>query len=298
MTDSRSRRSETGLSHLDRKAVSEIRVSETRISEETVIERARAAWPQFQIKMDRFAAHLSSVLDHSLPLREALEQLAIEDLYLAYACSENDAAALKSFARNYDEELRAITAKLRISSSEFDDIRQGLWNKLFLSNGNNPPAILKYGGRGQLRHWFRVLATRSILDEVRRAKSPEALQLLSNPDLNQAAAEADPELANIRHQYEDTFRVAFEKAVNALDSQERNLLKCHYIRGMSTDQLARAFGMHKATAARHVIKAREKLLEFTRFRLKAELGASSSELDSVMRLFDGEMSVSFSRLLK
>jgi len=298
MTDSRSRRSETGSSHLDRKAVSEIRFSEPRISEEKSLERARAAWPQFQIEMDRFAAHLSSVLDHSLPLGEAIEQIVIEDLFLAYACSANDAAALKAFAREYDEELHAITTKLRISRSESDDIRQGLWNKLFLSNGNNPPAILKYGGRGQLRHWFRVLATRSILDDMRRAKSPEALPLSSHPDLDQAAAQADPELANIRHQYADTFRLAFEKAVNALESQERNLLKCHYIRGMSTDQLARAFGMHKATAARHVIKAREKLLEFTRVHLKAVLGVNSDELDSVMRLFDGDLSVSLSRLLE
>lgn len=68
--------------------------------------------------------------------------------------------------------------------------------------------------------------------------------------------------------------------------------------GMSTEQLAQAFGIHKATAARHVARARDKLLQFTRDRLKVQLGADSGELDSVMRLFDGEFSVSLSRLLE
>ena len=57
-------------------------------------------------------------------------------------------------------------------------------------------------------------------------------------------------------------------------------------------------GTHKATAARHLAKARDKLLRGTRARLKRELGVDSGELDSVMRLFDEEMSVSLSRLLK
>jgi hypothetical protein len=44
-------------------------------------------------------------------------------------------------------------------------------------------------------------------------------------------------------------------------------------------------------------RAREKLLELTRGGLKAQLGMNSGELDSVMRLFDGEMSITLSKLL-
>ena len=109
--------------------------------------------------------------------------------------------------------------------------------------------------------------------------------------------DADPELAHIRERYRSEFHAAFGKAVSALDPEERNLLRCTYLNGMSTDELGRAFGMHKATAARHLSKARDKLLDLTRAELKEQLGANSGELDSVIRLFDGELSISLSRLL-
>ena len=105
------------------------------------------------------------------------------------------------------------------------------------------------------------------------------------------------ELAHIRERYRNEFQAAFGKAVSGLDPEERNLMRCTYLNGMSTDELGRAFGMHKATAARHLSKARDKLLALTRAELKEHLGANSSELDSVIRLFDGELSISLSRLL-
>ena len=44
--------------------------------------------------------------------------------------------------------------------------------------------------------------------------------------------------------------------------------------------------------------ARRRLLQLTRDELKDHLGANSGELDSVLRLFDGELSLTLSRLLQ
>jgi RNA polymerase sigma-70 factor (ECF subfamily) len=225
--------------------------------------------------------------------------LAVEDLFLAYACAEGDPIALKFFATECDGELKAVAQKLRISPSDIDDIRQKLWDKLFLESAGHPKKILEYHGAGGLRHWFRVLAARLILDELRKAKRQANHPFAADDNaLWSAAPNADPELDNIRRRYKDAFRSAFENAVRALEPDERNILRCHYLMGMSTEQMAQAFGTHKATAARHAARARDKLLQFTRDRLKMHLGADSGELDSVMRLFDGEMSVSLSRLLQ
>jgi RNA polymerase sigma-70 factor (ECF subfamily) len=239
------------------------------------------------------------MVDQTLPAEDALRQIAIEDLFLAYACSLSDKKALKLFASECDGELRAVANKLRISTSDFDDVRQRLWDKLFLASGDRSPKILEYRGKGQLRHWFRVLAARSILDDLRKSKRFEGLNIEPGDSaLWRTAPQVDPELANIRQRYKDDFRAAFESALKALEPEERNLLKGHYVGGMSTEQLAKAFGIHKATAARHIAKARDKLLEHTRAHLKSQLGANSDDLDSVMRLFDGEMSISLSRMLK
>ena len=283
----------------DFESSTDLKLSREQVLAKRIAERAREAWPVLSIDEQPFVERVISLLDATLPVEEALRHLAIEDLFLAYACSLNDKKALTEFAKECDGELRIVARKLHITNDEFDDVRQELWDKLFLPSGDRPPKILEYCGRGQLRHWFRVLATRSILYDLRKSRRLENRQFTQgDPLLGEAALDTDPELASIRAHYRDAFRSAFEKAVQILEPEERNLLKCHYILGMSTDQLAKAFGNHKATAARHLAKAREKLLEHTRTQLKDQLDATSVELDSVMRLFEGELSISLSRLLK
>jgi RNA polymerase sigma-70 factor len=298
MADTGSPQPMRAIQNLGAEAASKGRRSEQQVIYEFLAGRVHAAWPCVHVELAPFVTHVATLLDRSLPMGEALKQLSIEDLFLAYACSVEDAFALATLTREFEAELSAIGAKFRIPSSDLDDIRQTLWNTLFLRTGDSPAVILKYGGKGQLRHWFRVLATRAVLNELRRAKSSDKLKFAVDLDFDQAATEADPELANIRHHYKHNFRVAFTKAVSKLEAHERNILRCHYIQSMSTDQIARAFGVHKATAARHVVKARERLLELTRAGLKSQLGADSRELESVLRLFDGEASLSLSRLLK
>jgi len=111
-------------------------------------------------------------------------------------------------------------------------------------------------------------------------------------------AEADPELASVRRQYQVAFRAAFRAAVDGLVPEERNMLKCHYLMGMSTEQIGKAFGIHKATAARCLVRTREKLLLETRELVKRSLRANTDELSSVMRLFDDGLSTSLSGLLQ
>ncbi len=283
----------------DFESSAELRLSNEQILAKLIAERARVAWPALSIDTEPFIGRVISLVDTTLPAEEALGRLAIEDLFLAYACSLNDNKALSAFAEEYDRELRIIARRLHISDDEFDDVRQELWDRLFLVSGDQPPKILEYRGRGPLRHWFRVLATRSILYDLRKSRRLENRQFTDGePPLREAALDTDPELASIRGYYREAFRSAFEKAARILEPEERNLLKCHYILGMSTDQLAKSFGTHKATAARHVASARQKLLDQTRSQLKGQLDIDSVELDSVMRLFDGEISISLSRLLK
>jgi RNA polymerase sigma-70 factor (ECF subfamily) len=261
-------------------------------------ERALTAWPNLSVNTEPFIARVLACLESMTDTKQVVDSLAIEDLFLAYACSMRSEAALAAFAREFDGEFRSVTNKLRVATSDYDDLRQSLWNKLFLTSETQCPKILEYLGKGPLRHWFRVLATRLVLDELRKEKRLEVSRaVVTEQALSEGVPDADPELAHIRERYRSEFHAAFGKAVSALDPEERNLLRCTYLNGMSTDELGRAFGMHKATAARHLSKARDKLLDLTRAELKEQLGANSGELDSVIRLFDGELSISLSRLL-
>jgi len=240
---------------------------------------------------------LQQVRDTENPI-EALNRLAIDDLYLAYACSVGSEPALKAFAKECEPEFQTVVARLKVSAADADDLRQKLWDKLFLNGAGSPMRILEYRGLGRLRHWVRVLAARMVLDEFRKSKRGTMLNTLAHGENFLLSAQAaDPELDNLLRQYRPIFRKAFERAAQDLEPHERNLLKCHFIRGMSTDQLGVSFGVHKATAARHLARSRERLLAGIREQLRALSGANSEELDSVIRLFEGNVSLSLSRLL-
>ena len=274
-------------------------LSDEQILANRISQRALSRWSNLGIDVDPFVSSTLLLLDRTKPVAKALESIMIEDLFLAYACDLNHPQALAAFDQECTIELCALASKFHITPSDLDDIRQTLWNKLFVGTGENRPKISEYRGSGELRNWFRVLAARTILSELRGSRRrANALTEVRDKALVDFVPTTDPELENIRRLYKDTFRAAFEKAVGALQPEERNLLRCSHILGMSTDEIGKAFGIHKATAARQVARARTKLLQLTRDELKDHLGANSGELDSVLRLFDGELSLTLSRLLQ
>src|SRR5262249_30883742 len=153
--------------------------------------------------------------------------------------------------------------------------------KLFVGSGGRP-RILDYSGRGKLRFWFRVAAGRNLLDDVRK-KTPLGSAAKDEALLDLPSSEADPEILHMKPLDRHEFNLAFEEAARALTPEDRNALRSYYAHGMSIDEIAAAFGVHRATAARRVNRAREKLLSDTQRRLAARLALSQRELDSIMR---------------
>ncbi len=267
--------------------------------EDEIARRVKTAWPTLQLELSPFLEWVYSIFEQQRQPSDAVARLNIGDLFLAYACSKGEPAALRAFERDYAGELRAVAAKLRIAESDCDDVRQRLWDKLFTNLPGCRMKILEYRGSGPLRHWFRVVATRCLLDELRESKRRRSHQLHSSDAvLSLKVTNSDPELLSVRRQHQVAFRDAFRMAVHRLEPEERNVLKCHYLMGMSTEQIGKAFGIHKATAARHLARTREKLLSDTRELVKASLRANTDELNSVMRLFDEGLSTSLSALLQ
>ncbi len=144
---------------------------------------------------------------------------------LAYACSTGCDDALKAFTQECEGELRAVAQKLKIFGDELDDVRQIVWDKVFLESPEHSKRILEYRGAGRLLHWFRVLAARTMLDELRKARRSDKQQLLARDSaLWNTAPSADPEFANMRNKYKDSFRAAFESAAHSLEPEERRNL--------------------------------------------------------------------------
>jgi RNA polymerase sigma-70 factor (ECF subfamily) len=166
----------------------------------------------------------------------------------------------------------------------------------FGERGGRPPRIADYAGQGLLRNWLRVLAVRTFInlgkrkDRAREAAAHER-ELLALPD------PLDLELDFVKHEYRAVLTQALFDAARALAPGDRHLLRQHLAGGMSVDQLGAVYGIHRATAARRLVRAREQLLAGVRAAMSERLGVSGEELESLVRAISSRLDASLARLL-
>ena len=254
-------------------------------------EVGRATWPGVQVSAADFANHLALHLGLSSEAAASLDTRA-GDLYLAVGAARGDAAAISVIDRTCIAKVDVALHGM-LSASEIDDLKQQLRQRLFVGT-TGAPKILDYAGRGELRAWVRASAVRAAISVLRSQKREH----VHRQDLWIAAPEigVDPTIDHLRPRLQTEFRAAFEAALRSLETRERNLLKHHFLDGLSTDELATLHRVHRATAFRWLTRARERLLAQTRQALAARLSLGRSELDSIMRLVDSQLEVSVVRL--
>jgi RNA polymerase sigma-70 factor (ECF subfamily) len=200
---------------------------------------------------------------------------------------------LAAFDATFGGEHKIVLARGRASFIDADDFRQACHVKLFTSS---PPKIAEYSGQGDLRHWLRVTLMRTLIDLSRARRH---LEVPANEErlLEVPGPDHDPELGYLKTHYEGEFRRAFEEAAADLSADDRNVLRAHFMHGLTVDEIGRMLGVHRATAARRVAKARDDLLAGTRRRLMNKLRLDREELDSVLRMIESNVQVSLARVL-
>ncbi len=259
----------------------------------TARDAGAAAWAPLQLSDERFLRHLADRLPEGGTALERLKGVYLTDLYLACACAQGDAVALKLIQERVWDDARLAIRRL-VPAEAISEVEQRVRAKLFLEEEGRPPRIAIYIGRGPLAGWLRAVAVREALMFLRSRKQ----EALAPPDeLLELATAESPEQLLMRQQFEQHFRGCFEAALKALPQRERSCLRLHLVAGAGIDQLGQIYGVHRATAARWLARAREGLLTATRACLQQQLQLTPSSLDSLLRLVDSQLDVSLQRLL-
>lgn len=243
---------------------------------------AQAAWPGIVVPPEVFRAYLRE-RNISDPERAA-------DLYIACACSRGDARAIAALEARHFGEIDRTLIRRRLPAASIAEVKQILREKLFVTR---PPRILDYAGRGDLGAWLRVTAVRQALKILRsehRERPASDERLLDGPALGD-----DPELALMKGASSAAFAQAFQQALAALAPREQNLLRQHFLDGLTLDELATLHRVHRATCARWLAQARESVVAATRERLGAQ---STGEYESILRLVRSRFEVSVRRFMK
>src|SRR5262249_2283616 len=159
-----------------------------------------------------------------------------------------------------------------------------------LADGGRP-RVVDYAGRGRLRGLVQVTATRAAIDRIRHEEREAELPSRS------LAGPGDLELSLIKAQYRDAFTAGFSSAVPVVPRRGRNLMRLHFLGGVTLEQLAQMYGVHRATVVRWLAAAREAVLEATRTHVAETIGAPADELDEMFSLVRSRVELSVERML-
>jgi RNA polymerase sigma-70 factor (ECF subfamily) len=249
-------------------------------------EVGRLRWPDVPLTYERFAAHLAILV-----IDEARLMIHAADLFLAIAAVRGDARALQHFDREYLRPAKAAVARIDRAPHFVDDVMQHL--RLVLLTGAEPK-LGTYAAAGRLLDWVRVSAVRTALN-LKRAE----YRILPTEDVRFDALlpAVEGELDGVRGRYVQEVQLALADCFKRLAPRERNLLRLHFIDGLSLDALATMHGVHRATVARWLVSIRRALLDEACSRLGGEQRLASRSVRSLYRWLEQDLHLSISKLL-
>src|SRR5262249_10518973 len=157
--------------------------------------------------------------------------------------------------REFLGSISSILARGSLRALPVDDVRQRIRERLFVGTSK----IADFSGRGALANWVQVVALRVAVDAAREQRSLPMAESVGVEDLRLAGT--DPELTLIKERYREPFKQALRSALRGLTSEQRNLLRLHFVDGVTLDRLAALFEVHRATIARHIARARDAVFD-------------------------------------
>lgn len=217
------------------------------------------------------------------------------DLALALAAGRGIVAAIAELERQFRITIDSTCRRFAGPGQTADDLKQILRAKLFVAEPGKSPKIADYGGQGFLENWLRVTAVRIFLDLHKR--KDRAREELAGDDVLALPEPSDLMLDVIKTEYRAAVAAAMHVAARKLEPGDRHLLRQHFVANLSIDQLGAVLGIHRATAARRITRAREQLVADTRKELAKHLRLDPTELDDMIGLVMSRLDVSIGKLL-
>lgn len=254
--------------------------------------RARTRWPDVNVDVAKFADEIFRRLGADVD-SDKLAAYVTDDVYLAIACLDGDRAAIDHLERDYFSEIDRAARKVRATDDQANEVRGHLRRILFTAEPTRAASLAEFTGKGDLRGYLRVIATRELIRAVNRSRKEEPIEpLLEQLDVSRA-----PELAMLRLRHGPTIAEALRAALEALEERPRSLLRYSLVSGWSVDRIGELYGVHRATAARWLNAARDALGEQIRREVAARLTIAVSDVDSIVRQVQSQIDVSLLRIL-
>jgi RNA polymerase sigma-70 factor, ECF subfamily len=240
--------------------------------------RGKSVWASLGVTYDQFDQQATRANGGS-----ARVPSHAEDFYLSVACANADALAHAVLEAEYFPMLRQAVRAMVPDGAAVDDILQNVRMRLLAGAA---PKIGTYRGQGSLSGWLRTVTTHAARDHCREKKSErrrQRLLYLSQP--GQPGDEPDATARRIAaDQHERACERAWSNAMRSVDSADLHLLHHRFALGLSIDALSPIYSVHRATIARRVHRAMQRVRRIVRSSLATQhRELSAHELDAMMR---------------
>ena len=247
-----------------------------------LVEAADAAFGKLGVSAERLASLLAD--------RELTD--ARPDLVLACACLDGVPAALAYFEEHL---LKPVDVRLaRAHGTQIaDEVVGRLRETLYIAAPGRTARLASYSGRGDLRGWLEVVATREA-HKVRRREShghDDADILDSLPD------DDDLELRQMKTQHRAELALAFREALDRATPRSRLLLRQRYLDGLTLDAIAGLHGVHRITAMRWMARTEKDLLREIQRALVDRLHLATREVADLVEDARSRLDLSLRGLL-
>jgi RNA polymerase sigma factor (sigma-70 family) len=266
---------------------------------------------RFQLALERSVAHrfrsatsnpvdgASSNTRSSTPSHTSLDARAIgayldslhtEDLALACACSDGNAAAWEFFMARFRPELyragRAIAGEA--AGRELADSLYAELYGLREVAGQRKSLFDYFLGRSKLTTWLHAILAQRHVDGIRRARRTEPLEegeaaeraygaersSLGNSVISSGASSPDPE----RNRFLAILQAVLTAALDALAPRDRLRLAYYYVEGLKLAEIGRVMGEHEATVSRKLERTRRDIRKRVDGALRQEKKLSAAQL--------------------
>ena len=250
-------------------------------------DRAHERWPGVELSFEAMV-EAADAMDSD----ESAASVLWEDAFVALACARGDRVAV-ALVETWVERAASAVGRVDPRPEFIEEVLQRVRVRLMCGES---PRIAGYRGRGPLAAFITVVATRTALN-LRR---DEAGNLTGLDDawasMLSLVDTCDVELEAYKARHRADFSNALREACGDLSERERTILRLYFFDEQGIDRLAERFGVHRATTARWVQRAKTSLHDLARARLKASTRVSSAEASLLEKLLVSQLSVSFSEL--
>lgn len=252
--------------------------------------RGREACPEVDLAEDRFAELAADAVAKATG--DDPGPAAAGELYLACACADGVQAAGRVLARDYLTAVKRRLGRMGLTPADIDEVGQRVCECLLEPGADGGGArLIHYALQGRLRSLMVVTATHIAVDSFRRLGREKGDQ----EALLELAGASDPRSQLMRRQGQAVFKSAVESALVALDPRTRTVLRLHLIDGLSLEEIADYYQVHRVTVSRWLAAARAAIVERARNVAQIEFGLSEAEFDAAYT--GSELGLSLERVL-